>query len=452
VKKTLSIVLAAILVLMTAAPAFAAGGSYTVQFASPSATLESVGTVKPYAFVQTENGEVKLQEVKAETKALIDADRENGYKNFSEYYVYVELENRYTTISRVIDPGQYVLEHVYEAVECENGSYEEGTVLSFIVKTNRIYNSATVSVLVNGEKIYPNAKNEYSVIVDRDLEITVNETDANGNPVLMRNTFSVKMPSDTGYKVKTLAGENYALVPYGGSFSFRVKISKGYTDSGMTVKAVHGSSTLEGFIGDDMSGVIALIPADQLPDDSIKVETLSSTGVDADGYRTYTITNITKDVTINVSGVREEKNADILAMFKRILKLILDLLGIKSDIFGSITNTYEVNISCPDSTKVTYAVTSGSHSDEIKPKAFEVASGDSITVEVSTLYADCDEHVTVQWILRGADGKDTTVSGSSYGSSWVAKRNATNGRIYYTRVFVIDNITANVDVVITETP
>lgn len=449
-KKTLSIILAALMIALTMLPAFASG-TFTVEFVQPSVTLETVDGVQPYYFVKTEGGNAAYGQVT------------NGS--------YVFFNRRFMPITNVIEPEKYNFTEFYGpkifagAVPADESavqegpnfclgstvSMEEGEILSFVVMTNKVYNAATASVLVNGAPITPESNGEYRVVVDRNLQISVKE-DNDGNPVLLRNMFAVTMPSDEGYRVKTLEGQNYSLVPYGGSFSFRVKITNGYTDSGMSVKVTRGANGLDDLIGEDISGVIGMLPSNELTGEiGISVETLSSTGVDSNGYRTYTINNITDNCKINVSGVRKESSNNFLSILKRILKLILDFFGIKNDLFASITNVYEVNVSAPDSDRVTYSITSGFSGDDIAPSAFEVASGDSVTIQVATTYADCDSHVNVSWTYKDGEGNSvSTVNGSDYNSKWTVKRNDNTGKIYYSRLFVIDNITNNVTINISE--
>lgn len=452
-KKTLSVILAVLMIALTMLPAFATG-TYSVEFVQPSVTLETVDGIPAYYFVKTDGGNAAYGQV------------ENG--------TYVYFNQKYMPISNVIEPEQYDFQEFYgpkifagavpedeDAIQAgpnfylgSNVTMNEGDILSFVVMTNEVYNAATASVCINGSPISPEANGEYRVVVDRNLQISVREDDGNGNDVLLRNMFSVTMPSDEGYNVKTLEGQNYALVPYGGSFSFRVKISKGYTDSGMSVKVTRGSSGIEELIGDDVdiSGIVGMLPqTEETAGLGMSVETLSSTGVDSNGYRTYTIDNITDNCKISVSGVREESSSNFLSILKRVLKLILDFFGIENDLFASLVNVYDVSIISPDSDKISYTVTSGSTGEDIAPSAFTVSSGDSVTIQVATTYADCDAHVGVSWTYKDADGNVVkTIDGKSYNSTWAVKRNDSTGKIYYSRLFVIDNITNNVTITISE--
>lgn len=494
-KKTLSIVLAVLMMALTFIPAISAAGNYTVEFVAPSSTLETVNGVAPYSFVKCSNGTYLFQvdengeyvcSGKRSYKECVDLTEEemaSGFYDLDTYWKPVkdskgEIVNYEVTVlteaeKENIPAGIYycgwaktyvLVKDVLNLEECVMPDYDtetryspitwdsinpvaEGEIVAFAIRTNEVYNAGTAAVYVNGEQIKPETNGEYRVYVDRDLQISVNDAP----DVLLRNMFAVNMTSGDGYKVKTISGENYSLVPYGGSFRFRVKISKGYTDAGMTVKVLCGTSGLSEFIGEEFDSAIALLPSDQLEGTGVKVITLSSDGVDADGYRTYTIPDIKDNCKIMVSGVRKESTSGILAMFKRILKLILDFLGIQSDIFGSITATYDVNINASDSEMITYAVTSGNSTDEVTPTAFTVASGDSVTVQVATTYANCDQHVEVKWVYTNANGEKVTVDGNkNFDSKWVAQRNKNTGAIYYTRVFVIDNITSDTTISITE--
>ena len=454
-KKTLSVFLAVLLLAVTAAPAFAAGGGYTVEFVQPSSTLETVDGNAPYCFVKSENG--------IPAYGLV----ENG--------AYVFFNNKVTAYSNIFEPEQYdftefygpmVYSGAYDAdaaagTKTQAGplypigsvaQFEEGEIVSFFVLTNEVYNAASAMVYVNGEFLEPETNGEYRVYVDRDLQIAVKEDDGAGNMLLQRNMFTVKLPSGDGYSARPLEGQNYALVPYGGSFTFRVKITKGYTDAGMTVKYTSGSMGLEKLLGEDVSGIIGMLPAGELTEEAgLSIVNLSSTGVDSNGYRIYTIDNITADCSVAVSGVREESSSGLLATLKRILRLILDFFGIKLDILGSITDIFDVTVNSSDSERITYAVTSGASESEISPSAFNVCSGDSVTIEVSTTWAECDKHVNVSWTYTDEEGNAIkTVNGGSYNSEWQIRRNPATGAIYYTRIFVIDNITSDVVISISE--
>ena len=346
-KKAISVFLSILCVFMTLAPAFAAESAETqkfnVTFTAPSKDFEG-----GYMFVKTVDGEIQY------------VPDENGD--------YVFFNGRYMLPSNIIDQTQ-VPEERFSIVQWDDfNEIEEGKTVAFKVVTSEKYNVLTAVVFINGTPTTQNALDEYTVYVDRDINISVGEYDENGQPALLRNHFNVKLTSGDEYKVLTLKNEYYHVTYYGDSFRFRVKVKSGYSAAGMKVMVQRGPGILNGLLDDeDLDSITGLIGG---------AEVLNSYGVDEDGCRLYQIDNITTDCRIIVSGIQEEGNVGLLAMFKRILRLILDFLGIKLDFIEDITAYYNVKVDgaqAPDG--VTYQVIRSTTTDPA-PSEFTVGGGD----------------------------------------------------------------------------
>ncbi len=416
-KKTLCIFLSLLMVLFTAIPAFAveneeASGetenekTFNVTFVAPS--TEFAGG---YLYAKTQDGEIQYAE---------DPDGE-----------YVFFDNRYMLPSNVLPNYQdQIPPERYSPVEWQGvEEVKEGETIAFRIVTSEKYNVYTAAVFINGEPAKLNAQDEYTVYVDRDITIYVAEYDENGQPAILRNHFNVQLTSGDGYKVKTLKYENYNVVYYGDSFDFRIKIDSGYTAAGMTVSVQRGKNNdLSEFIGEDMSIIGNLMGTN---------EVLTSYGIDEDGCRLYRIENITTDCKISVSGVQEESTANIMNIFKRIIKLILDFLGIKIDFLDSLTAVYEISIDAAEADGVTYEVIRSSD-DELTPSVFQVASGEGITLIVTK--KDPEQDVKVVWTPGNELG--------TYVTNWVIDYNAVTGEAKYSAVYNIDNITADTQIAI----
>ena len=264
--------------------------------------------------------------------------------------------------------------------------------------------------------------------VQGDLEIRVVE-EYNGQPVLLRNHYNVKLTSDEGYKVLTLTNEYYHVSYYGDSFRFRVKVKSGYSAAGMKVMVQRGPGFWDGIFEEgDLDSFAGLLGT---------AETLTSYGVDEDGCRLYRIENITTDCKIIVSGIDEESNAGVMAIFKRIIRFILNLLGIEIGFLDSLTAYYTVTIDgaqAPDG--VTYQVIR-STSDDITPSEFTIGSGDGITVIVTK--KSKDQNVNVTWNPGNELG--------TYKTEWKASYDRMTGETSYSAIY---NITADTVVTITE--
>ena len=428
-KKALSILLAAVMVFAIALPAFAEG-EHTVTFTGPSSGLitqnpagEDIGT--PYYFVKTKDG-----------RACFVEDPNGIY--------YYANDGYYHTADELVDIPEGAPTYSPEIFAVNTPvSINSGENLSFMVFTNEAYNAATAVVYINDVRADKNDVGEYVVYVDRNFTVRVNEE------ALLKSYFSVILTSDKGYSVKTLQGENYKMVPYGGSFSFRVKIGSGYSDADMSVSLTRGTNELAEFLGEDADLLNKVMGSEKLVSD----------GVDSEGCRTYTIYNITSDCKVSVSGVRENKKADLLTYFKRIIKMILDVFGIDTSFLGLEVinlNYYTVNITenidyagfgatTQDQKEklLNYTMVTGT-TDPFKMDQFNVMGGEGVTIEFVTYNPDVKDKLVVTW--------DPGNTGGSYRNVWTARRNRTTGQTYYTTTFMIDNINTTTNVSIRLAP
>ncbi len=413
-KKTISILLAVLMIAFTLVPAFAAEGenaegeesatTYNVSFQAPSSAFEG-----GYRYAKSINGEIQYVE---------DPDGE-----------YVFFEGRYMLPSNIVHPED-VPDERFSPVEYKGTvEVEEGETVAFKVITSEKYNVYTAAVFINGMPAQLNAQDDYVVYVDRDIIIHVAEYDENGNEALLRNHFNVKLTSGDGYKVKTLKNENYEVTYYGDYFDFRVQISSGYSAAGMKVSVQRGKAVLGGFLDEEDSDMLVGIMGGTEP--------LTSYGVDEDGCRLYRIENITTDCRIVISGVQEESSVGIMAFLKRILRLILDFLGIKLDILDSFTAVYEVNIDASQADGITYQVIR-SEEDELTPSSFKVTSGEGVTIVVTK--KDPTQDVRVMWTPGNELG--------NYQTQWLVDYNTMTGEVTYVAVYNIDNISADTQVII----
>ena len=429
-KKTLSIVLSLLLVACTMLPAFAAGGTFNVTFQGPSVNLETDPSGAPaFSYYKTINGEF--------AEFVEDPDGGYGYYSVDGFYYYID---DLTTKSREVfdnaEPGSP--ESVrYSPAPCENGTVAAGETISFIVVTNEIYDQDTVRVLCNGDPVTLNSYGEYSVVANRDLAFSVQEKDDNNVDVLARNRYTVTLASGDGFAAKPLKYENNRLVEYGGDFSFRVKITKGFNGDNMKVKVIRGTNFLAEFLGED---------ADTLSSVMGEAETLSSTGVDEDGFRTYKIRNITSDCKVLISGVNEASSSNVLAMLKRILRLLLGLLGINLDgLLGEDNNplaAYTVTLDATgvDSGLATYTTNPKfTYNNETGNYEAEVLSGECITIVTNKKKESTN--VSVTWTPR--EGTEP------YNASWQSYYNLETQKTTWSAVWYVDGITADTTITIT---
>lgn len=413
-KKTLSVFLAALMLVLTMVPAFAAdgettepegGNTYNVVFVGPQRLEEDA-----YVYAKTIDGELQFKE------------DPNGK--------YIRFRGSYMPPSHVLPSYQDEIEPgFYSPIEWETTSVAEGETIAFKVVTSEKYNAATATVFINGEPAKLNAKYEYTAYVDRNLTITVGEFDDNNQPALLRNHFNVQLTSGDGYKLKTLKNENYEVTYYGESFRFRVDLDEGYSATGMKVSVYRGDAILGGFLDEEDSDMLLGVMGGTEP--------LTSYGVDEDGCRLYEIPNITTNCKIIVSGVQEESMVGIMAMLKRILRLILDFLGIKIEGLDSLTQVYEVSIDVAQADNVTYQVIR-SEEDKVTPTSFKVTSGEGITLIVTK--RDRDQTVNVTWIPGNELGTFTT--------EWIPKYNTITGEVTYSAVYNIENIVQDTKIII----
>ncbi len=386
-KKTLCVILAALLIACTIVPAFAAGGSYTVTFYGPSSEFEE----DAYRYYKSTNGEFK--------DFVEDPDGGYGFYSVDEQYYYID---NLTTNSRAVfdnaAPGSP--ESVrYSPAQWGNGTVEAGQTVSFIVLTSDKYDITTVTVLCNGKPLSKNAYGEYAVTADKNLTFRVLERDPETNDrILLPNHYSISLTSGEGYAAKPKIGENNRAVYYGEDFEFRVKITSGFNGDNMQVKVVRGDNFLSEFLGEDADMLTSVIGGS---------ETLASTGVDVEGCRTYKIKNITSDCKVMISGVNKDSSSGILAMFKRILRLLLGLFGINLDgILGEDNNplaayTITLNTDVP-ATGVTYTTNPEFKYNSATGKyEAEVLGGECVTLVVTK--SEETQNVTVDWTGKDPD-------------------------------------------------
>ncbi len=418
-KKTLSVLLAVLFAFMSIVPAFATETENETETPeTENVTLYNVTFYGPeqleqdaYKFVKTKNGEIEFVEDPAGIYCIYN----------EEFYVYDKLIPQYQAKAS---------EERYSVVEWDPVSkVAEGETVSFKILTSDKYNVLTAVVIINGEVAKTNAYGEYTVYVDRDISVSVMEYNENGE-VLLRNHFNVKLTTGDGYKTMTLKDKNYRVVYYGESFYFRVKILSGYSAAGIKVSVQRGPGMLDGILDEDDDDLLGGLLGNN--------EILTSYGVDEDGCRLYRIDNITTDCKIIVDGLQEESNVGIMAMFKRIIRLILDFLGIKLDILESITAYYTVKIDAAQLPEdVTYEVVRSTNED-YTPSEFTVTTGDGISIVVTKTNPDTE--INVMWTPGNELG--------TYETEWHAKLNSVTGKVTYTAVYNIDNISADTTIVL----
>ena len=425
-KKTLCVFLAMLLAACTFVPAFAAGGTYNVSFVGPSAALDA----DAFSYYKTVNGEF----------AEFEEDPDGPYGHYSVDNCYYYIADLTSSSRKVFDNAPEGSEEAkrFSPKQCENGPVAAGTTVAFIVVTNEKYDRSSVRVLCNGVPVDPNTNGEFAVTADQDLVFRVVETDENNMPVLLRNHYVISLTSGDGYAAKPLKDSNNKVVYYGDSYEFRVKITKGFNGDNMKVKVIRGTSFLSEFIGED---------ADLLTSVMGDAETLASTGVDIDGYRTYRIDNITTDCKVLISGVNNESSSGVMAMFKRILRLLLGLLGINLDnILGEDNNplaaytiTLNTNI---NAIGVTYKTTPEfKYNSETGHYEAEVLSGECVTIVVTKPTEATN--VVVDWT-----GRDPA-SYSPDKINWQAYYDVATQKTTWSAVWYVDSITSNIDISIT---
>ena len=421
-KKVISVFLSMLLVFSALVPAFAAdvaaentepentvpvntvpddADTHLVMFKAPSGGFEG-----GYKFVRTVEGEIQYKEDPA-----------------GEYCFF---EGRYMFPSNVLPKYQNEIPpERYSPVEWDAvNEVPDGDFIAFKVVTSEVYNILTVTVLINGSPATLNVNDEYVVSVDRDMNISVVES------ALLKNHFNVSLQSGDGYKLMTLKDENYHVSYYGDSFDFRLKVLSGYSAAAIEVSIQRGAGPFGEFLEEEDSDMLAGIIGDN--------EVIQSYGVDADGYRLYRIENITSDCKIIVDGIQEESNVGLMAMLKRIVRLILDFLGIQIDFLDSFTQYYTVTVDDSNAPEgVSYQVIR-STTQEFTPSEFTLTTGDGITVVVTK--KDKKQVVNVSWNPGNETGEYQTV--------WMPSYNELTGETTYSAIYNIDNIAADTEIFI----
>ena len=423
-KKSISVLLAMLLVAMTVVPAFAAGGSHSIRFTPPSTEFNGA-----YMFVKSVNGEF--------TDFVEDPDGGYGFYSVDETYYYID--NLTDESRKVFDnaaPGSPESKR-YSPAPYENFNAEDGETVTFCVVTSDMYDISTVSVLCNGEVVPKNSYGEYAVVADQDLTFSVKERDENNAPILLKNHFTITLTAGDGYAAKPLRNTNNKVVYYGEDYEFRVKITKGYNGDNMKVKVIRGSNFLSEYIGEE---------ADMLSSITGEAESLSSTGVDPDGYRTYKIKNVTTNCKVLISGVNKDSSSGVLAMLKRILRMLLGLLGINLDsLLGEENNplaaytvTLNANVSAGG---VTYQTNPEfKYNNETGKYEAEVLNGECITVIVTKTSEA--QNVSVTWEPRDEDAED-------YSVNWQSYYDFNTQKTTWSAIWYVDNISANTTITIT---
>ena len=416
-KKVLSVFLAALMVALLFTPAFAADDTYNVTFIGPSAQLNDDDA---YTYYKSVNGEFE--------NFVLDPDGGYGYYSVDDAYYYLDdLTDKSREVFDNAAPGTPEYDR-YSPAKWENCTVEAGSTVSFRVITDEVYDVKTVRVFCNGEQIYINNYGEFAVVADQDLTFSVAERDINGD-ILLRNNFAVVLTSGEGYAAKPVLDENYHAVYYGDSFRFRVRLSSGYSGEQMTVKVVRGDSMLSEFLGED---------ADMLDSIIGNSETLRSTGVDSEGCRTYRIDNVTSNCKVLISGVNKESSSGILAIFKRILRLLLGLLGIDlGEMLGEDKNplaSYTVTLNdnlngtgISYTTNHKFAVNAETGNNET-----EVLKDECVMIVVTKQREN--QNVNVTWTPR--ENEDYTVN-------WQAYYDAKTQKTTWQAVWYIDGINAD---------
>ena len=424
-KKSICVILAMLLVAMSVVPAFAAGGSHQVTFTPPSEEFEGA-----YHFVKSLNGDF--------VDFVEDPDGAYGQYSVDQCFYYIDnLTDESRKVFDEAEPGSLESKR-FSPKDYENCEAEDGETITFCVYTSEAYDINTVTVLCNGEVVQKNAYGEYAVVADQDLIFSVKERDENNAPILLMNHFTVTLTSGEGYAAKPLRNTNNKVVYYGGEYEFRVKITKGYNGDNMKVKVIRGSNFLSEYIGEE---------ADMLSSITGEAEVLSSTGVDVDGYRTYKIKNITTDCKVLISGVNKDSNSGVLAMLKRILRLILGMLGINLDsLIGEENNplaAYTVTLNTSISAGgVTYTTNPEfKYNSETGNYEAEVLNGECVTIVVTKQSEN--QSVVVDWSNRDPESYNTS------DVQWQAYYDFGTQRTTWSAVWYVDGISSNTTITIT---
>lgn len=462
-KKVFSVFLAALMMICCMAPVYAEGTSHSVTFRAPDTGYTyPVNNTTPgatesldadaFSFVVSKDGKMSsFHEIEGWDFA---EEPDRGYVYYEPedaYYYYQDIlfdedKAKFGAGTKRYEPDIYPTETPV--------TVEDGEQISFIVTTNEKYDAASIVVFANDQLLERKSNGEYVVTVDRDLTIDVQEKNADGAPVLMRNHYTISLVSGDGYSVKTRKEENNRYAYYGDTFKFRVKIASGFSGTDMKVKAISGGNDLSEFLGED---------ADMLTNLLDKSDPLPCLGQDEDGCYLYETKGITADTRIVVSGVKEASKSGILAKLKRILRLILDFFGIHFDFLddgnGSGLLAYHT-VTITDNTygipgfsyEITASATDDPHAGTIK-----VMNGEGIGIKLTyTSSAPLDRVYTseedtvgtypvgasVTWTIEGKPAV------TNYKTNWIAHFNRYTGEYVYTADYYIDSITADAAITI----
>ncbi len=103
-----------------------------------------------------------------------------------------------------------------------------GNDYSFKINVEAGYDAANMTVKANGQPLTPNGEIYTISGITEDQTVTVDG--------IIRNTFTVTLPTGTGYTAVAEAG-SASPVNYGGSYSFKINLDAAYDQSVPTVKA-----------------------------------------------------------------------------------------------------------------------------------------------------------------------------------------------------------------------
>ncbi len=402
---------------------------YTVTFVQPTVNEEFGDYYKDgYWFTTSNNGNFNFI---LEEDPIRLADEQWLYEND---YLYDEKNDRYILAKDVYD--SYFPENpVYYTVEKMPGVMEatEGEIVTFKVLTSPKFNQTTVVVRANGVNITPNVKGEYSVYVNQDIVVNVVERNAANEEVLLRSHFFVYLPKgeDGEYRCRTLENTNYTVVYYGDSFDFRLVLAENTVVNNLKITVTRGSSTLADELGFDPGALLGQIGIGS-------PEVITSYGTDATGSRLYRVENVTTDISLNVSGVKTKESSDTMNLILRILRMILNFLGINLPFLQDMNQTFDVTIR-NDSNALDYTVMQGASQDEVLGNVYKVGSGDNMTLIVYKY--SVDQNVTVTW----TPGNEV---GGNYSSEWMTDYDPNTDTQYYYAIYNIDNITEDTVVTI----
>lgn len=391
-------------------------GEFTVTFRQPSEDYK-----EGYWFATSKDGEFNYI---LEDDPIKLADPEWLYNND---YIYDEKNDRFLLAKDIFDnyfpedPIYYTIEKMPDAM-----TVAAGTIVTFKVKTSPKYNQTTVVVRANGVNVTPNVKGEYSVLVNQDITISVVERNAANEEVLLRNHFFVYLPKgeDGEYRCRTLENTNYTVVYYGDSFDFRLVLGKDTVVNNLKITVTRGSNMLAEELGFDPSAVLGSLGLGE-------VETLTSYGTDASGARLYRVDNVTTDINLNVSGVKTKESNDTLNLILRILRMILNFLGISLPFLQDMNVTYNVTIQ-NDSNVLSYSVMEGASQDELLGNVYAVGKNDNLTLIVYK------QNVTDNVVVTWTPGNE---AGGNHSSEWIEAYDQNNDRSYLYAIYNIDNIT-----------